>query len=50
MQVDQDVQKNQSDDQKENADKRSDTEEMEVCEFIHLHTDSTYTVQDTLTS
>lgn len=39
MQVDQDVLKNQSDDQKESADKRSDIEEMEVCEFTHLHTD-----------
>lgn len=43
MQTDQDVQKNQSDDQKENADKKSDTEEMEVCEFTHLHMHSIYT-------
>uniref|UniRef100_A0A8C1BHA3 Heat shock protein 4a n=1 Tax=Cyprinus carpio carpio TaxID=630221 RepID=A0A8C1BHA3_CYPCA len=33
MQVDQEVQKAQGDDQKEHADKKSDTEEMEVCEY-----------------
>uniref|UniRef100_A0A671PJL0 Heat shock 70 kDa protein 4-like n=1 Tax=Sinocyclocheilus anshuiensis TaxID=1608454 RepID=A0A671PJL0_9TELE len=42
MQVDQEVQKAQGDDQKEHADKKSDTEDMEVCE-LHLHTNTKYT-------
>lgn len=32
MQVDQEAQKAQGDDQKEHAEKKSDTEDMEVCE------------------
>ncbi len=38
MQVDQEVQKAQGDDQKEHAEKKSDNEDMEVCEYTCTQT------------